>query len=240
VALAFLPRRGWRLFAAKRPAIQVARSFLLLGATALFISAIGRVPLATASAIGFTSPLIVTALSMPLLGETVGPRRWTAVLVGFIGVLIIIRPGAGLADPAILLLLGQSTCYALYQIATRRGGAHDSAETGIVYAALVGTITTSLAVPFVFEAPRSVMDCALLAGLGLFGGFGHYLVTRAFQLAPAAVISPLGYVELIGTTILGYVVFQNLPDLWTWIGAGIVVASGIYIAMRERRLRSGR
>jgi len=210
---------------------------LLLGSTAFFVSAIGRVPLATASAIGFSSPIIVTALSVPLLGESVGPRRWSAVLVGFFGVLIAVRPGSGELTTATLLLLGGAACYALYQIATRHTGTHDSAETGIVYAALVGTIVTSLILPFGFEMPHSVIDAALLAGLGVFGGVGHYFVIQAFRLGPAALISPLGYLELVGSTVLGYLIFGNFPDSWTWAGAGLIVASGVYIAVRERRRR---
>jgi drug/metabolite transporter (DMT)-like permease len=233
----FLPSRGWVIFRAHRPAIQIARSFLLLGSTAFYVSAIGRVPLATASAIGFSSPIIVTALSVPLLGESVGPRRWSAVLAGFLGVLIVVRPGGGLLGPATFLLLASAGCYALYQIATRRGGAHDSAETGIIYAALVGTIATSLLVPLSFQIPQRLSDAALLASLGVFGGVGHYFVIRAFRLGPAALISPLGYLELVGTTILGYLVFSNFPDSWTWVGAGLIVASGVYIAVREQRRR---
>src|SRR5436190_10049069 len=118
--LVFMPSQGWRIFRANRPVIQITRSFLLLGSTALSVSGIGFVPLATASAIGFSSPIIVTALSVPLLGESVGPRRWSAVLVGFVGVLIVVRPGSGQLTSATLLLLGASACYALYQIATRR------------------------------------------------------------------------------------------------------------------------
>jgi drug/metabolite transporter (DMT)-like permease len=233
----FLPSRGWPIFQARRPTIQIARSFLLLGSTAFFVTAIGRVPLATASAIGFSSPIIVTALSVPLLGESVGPRRWGAVVVGFIGVLIVIRPGSGLLSPATLLLLGSASCYALYQIATRRGGAHDSAETGIIYAALVGTLVTSAIVPFSFEMPHRFVDAALLASLGVFGGVGHYFVIQAFRLGPAAVVSPFGYLELVGTATLGYLVFGNFPDSWTWAGAGLIVASGVYIAIREHRRR---
>jgi drug/metabolite transporter (DMT)-like permease len=233
----FLPSRGWRVLRARQPAIQIARSFLLLGSTAFFVSAIGRVPLATASAIGFSSPILVTALSVPLLGESVGPRRWSAVLVGFAGVLMVVRPGIGPLPPATLLLLASAGCYALYLIATRRSGAHDSAETGIVYAALVGTIATSLLVPFSFESPERLADVALLASLGVFGGIGHYFVIQAFRLGPAALISPLGYLELVGTTTLGYLVFGNFPDSWTWLGASLIVASGIYIALRERRRR---
>jgi len=233
----FLPSEGWRLFRAKRPLLQITRSFLLMGSTAFSVSGLGYVPLATASAIGFSSPIMVTALSVPLLGESVGPRRWIAVLVGFLGVLIIVRPGTGQLSIATLLLLCAAGCYALYQIATRRSTLHDSAETGIVYAALVGTVALSLLLPFGFEMPRRPLDAALLASLGLFGGVGHYFVIRAFRLGPAALISPLGYLELLGTTVLGYLVFDNFPDSWTWIGAGLIVASGAYIAIRERRRR---
>ena len=233
----FLPTRGWPIFRAHRPAIQITRSFLLLGSTALSVSGIGLVPLATASAIGFSSPIIVTALSVPLLGESVGPRRWGAVLVGFVGVLIAVRPGSGQLTTATLFLLGGAACYALYQIATRRGGTHDSAETGIVYAALVGMIVTSLLLPFGFEWPHRLADAALFAGLGVFGGVGHYFVIQAFRLGPAALIAPLGYLELVGSTTLGYVVFANFPDSWTWAGASLIVASGVYIAIREHRRR---
>jgi len=233
----FLPSRGWPIFRTHRPATQVTRSFLLLGSTAFSVSGIGLVPLATASAIGFSSPIIVTALSVPLLGESVGPRRWGAVLVGFVGVLIAVRPGSGQLTTATLLLLGGAACYALYQIATRRTGAHDSAETGIVYAALVGTIVTSLLLPFGFERPHSLADALLFVALGVFGGVGHYFVIRAFRLGPAALVSPLGYFELVGSTTLGYLVFDNFPDSWTWLGATLIVASGVYIALRERRRR---
>jgi len=238
MTLIFLPTRGWRLFAAHRPSIQFVRSAFLLGSTLFFIKAISTVPLATASTIGFTTPLMVTALSVPLLHEAVGPRRWAAVAVGFIGVLIVVRPGSGFANPSVLLLVGSAACYALYQIATRRSAQYDDAATGIVYAALIGTVVMSAIVPFDFELPRRWTDYLLFAGLGVFGGFGHYFVTQAFRLGPAALISPLGYVELLGTTVMGYLVFGNFPDLWTWVGAALIVASGIYIAFRERRRRT--
>ncbi len=199
--------------------------------------AIGRVPLATASAIGFTSPLIVTALSVPLLHESVGWRRWSAVLVGFAGALLVIRPGSGFHQPAVLLLLASAVAYALYLIATRWVSRYDNAPTGIIFAALFGSLAMTVMLPFVFVMPRTLWDATLLCCLGLFGGFGHYLIIRAFQLGPAAVIAPLGYVELIGTATLGYLVFNNFPDLWTWVGAGVIIASGIYIAFRERRRR---
>lgn len=236
--LVFLPHYGRRLLATRRPAVQIARSLLMLGSNALFVIAIARVPLATASAIGFTSPLIVTALSVPLLHESVGIRRWSAVVIGFAGALLVIRPGSGLHDPAVLLLLVSSAAYALYQIATRWVSFYDEAATGIVFSALLGSLIMSFVLPFVFVVPHNPLDIALFCALGLLGGAGHYLVIRAFQAGPAAVIAPLGYIELVGTSTLGYLIFDNFPDLWTWVGAAIIIASGIYIALRERRRRA--
>jgi drug/metabolite transporter (DMT)-like permease len=235
--LVFLPQYRWTLLKTRKPAVQIGRSVLMLMSNLVFVMAIGRVPLATASAIGFTSPLIVTALSVPLLRESVGWRRWAAVLVGFAGALLVIRPGTGIADPAVLLLLLSSLTYALYQIATRWVSRYDNAATGIIFAALAGSVAMSFMIPFIFVMPRTLLDGLLFCCLGLLGGAGHYLVIRAFQLGRAAVIAPLGYVELIGSTVLGYAIFGHFPDLWTWAGAGVIILSGVYIALRERRLR---
>jgi drug/metabolite transporter (DMT)-like permease len=236
----FLPKYRWTLLRTRHPLIQIGRSVAMLLSNLLFVMAIGRVPLATASAIGFTSPLIVTALSVPLLHESVGWRRWSAVVVGFAGALMVIRPGTGFRDPAVLLILLSSLIYALYQIGTRSVGRHDNAATGIIFAALLGSLGMTLVMPFVFVMPRTLFDGLLFCSLGLLGGFGHYLIIRAFQLGPAAVIAPLGYIELIGSVVLGYLLFVNFPDLWTWLGSGVIIASGIYIALRERKRREAR
>lgn len=201
--LVFLPGHRWGLLRTRRPLVQISRSMLMLISNLVFVMAIGSVPLATASAIGFTSPLIVTALSVPLLHEHVGWRRWSAVLVGFGGALLVIRPGGGLADPAVLLILASSLAYALYQIATRSVGRFDSAETGIIFAALLGSLVMSLVMPFIFVMPTTLSDWLLFCSLGLLGGIGHYLVIQAFQRGPAAVIAPLGYIELVGSAVLG-------------------------------------
>jgi drug/metabolite transporter (DMT)-like permease len=235
--IVFLPHYRWTLLRTRRPVVQFARSALMLASNLVFVVAIARVPLATASAIGFTSPLLVTALSVPLLHESVGWRRWSAVTIGFAGALLVIRPGSGLQDPAVLLLLLSSLAYALYQIATRSVGRYDSAATGIVFAALLGSLAMSAVLPFAFMAPRTPFDALLFCCLGLLGGAGHYLIIRAFQLGPAAVMAPLGYVELIGTAALGYLIFGNFPDAWTWLGAFVIIGSGLYIAVRERRRR---
>jgi drug/metabolite transporter (DMT)-like permease len=237
VVVAFFPRLGWSLFRTTRPVVQIARSMLLLGSTTLFVSAIGRLPLATASAIGFASPFIVTALSVPVLRERVGPRRWSAVVIGFLGVLLIIRPGAGFTNWAALLVLGSTSSYAVYQVLTRLIAPHDRAETGIVYAALVGTVAMSLIAPLDWRLPAHALDWLLFACLGFFGGFGHYFVIKAYRYAPAAVIAPFSYGELMGSTVIGYYAFGNFPDGWTWLGAGIIVACGAYIAYREGVLR---
>ncbi|HUA56670.1 MAG TPA: DMT family transporter [Candidatus Sulfotelmatobacter sp.] len=233
VVLAFFPRLRWSLFTTARPAIQIMRSMLLLASTSLFVSAIGRLPLATASAIGFASPFIVTALSVPVLRERVGPRRWSAVVVGFIGVLIVIRPGAGFANWAALLVLGSTSCYAIYQVITRLIALLDKPETGIVYAALVGTIVMSAIAPFDWRLPGTALDWLLFGCLGFFGGFGHYFVIKAYRCGPAAVIAPFSYGELVGSTTIGYYAFGNFPDAWTWLGASIIVSCGVYIAYRE-------
>ena len=238
--IVFLPQYRWTLLRTRRPTVQIGRSVLMLISNMVFVMAIGRVPLATASAIGFTSPLIVTALSVPLLHESVGWRRWTAVLVGFGGALLVIRPGSGFHHPAVLLLLASALAYALYLIGTRWVSQYDNAATGIIFAALLGSLAMTVVLPFAFVMPRTLWDGLLFCSLGMFGGVGHYLIIRAFQLGPAAVIAPLGYVELIGTSTLGYLIFDNFPDLWTWVGAGVIIASGIYVAFRERRRREQR
>jgi drug/metabolite transporter (DMT)-like permease len=235
VLIAFLPGRGLRLLRPRRPAIQIGRGALLVGSTLFFISGIGGVPLATASAILFTTPVAVAALSGPLLGERVGGKTWAAILVGFAGVLVIIRPGAAPVSLPVLCMLGAAACYAVYQIVTRRTRDLDSPETGIVYVALVGTAVTSLAVPFFFETPRSLLDLGLFCAMGFFGGFGHYILMRAFQLAPASLLSPLGYTELITATILGWLIFHTIPDALTWLGAAIIIGSGIVVASQGRR-----
>ena len=235
--IVFLPQYRWRLLRPQRPLVQIGRSALMLASNMLYVMAIARVPLATASAIGFTAPLIVTALSVPLLKESVGWRRWSAVLFGFVGALMVIRPSSGFRDAAVLLLLASSLAYALYQIATRWVSRYDNAATGIIFAALIGSLATSFTLPFAFRMPQSLGDFALFCSLGVLGGAGHYLVIRAYQMGQAAVIAPLGYIELVGSTALGYLIFTSFPDLWTWIGAVVIIASGVYIALRERRIR---
>ncbi len=216
---------------------QIGRGTLLLLSTLCFFSAVQFVPLAKAASISFTAPLIVTILAVPLLGERIGLNRLLAVLVGLAGVLIVIRPGSEVFQWASLLILCSSACYGLYQILTRQVAGHDTPETSVVYSALVGTVMTSLAVPFFWTTPASLQDIAILASLGIFGGLGHYCVARAMTYGPANVLSPFQYFQLIGSVIVGYLMFSEIPDLYTWLGSAVIIASGLFIGWLESRRR---
>mgnify|MGYP001606726330 CR=1 FL=1 len=232
----FLPKRGLRLFVTARPGLQICRSLLLLCATILFFVALKTIALATAVAINFVGPIMVTALAVPFLGERVGPRRWAAVFVGFAGALIIIRPGTDVAHWSSLLVLGNAACFALYQILSRKISASDSAETSIVYVAMVGLVASSIALPFGVRLPFVWWHWLVFLTLGLSGGLGHYFVVKAYGYAPASIVSPFGYGQLIGATIIGFVAFGDFPDGWTWVGAAVIVGSGLYITYRESRV----
>lgn len=234
VVALFGPRHGWwRLFVTRRPATQLMRSLLLLVSTAFFFTAIGRVPLADATAVSFTSPLLVAALAGPMLGERVDARHWLAIAAGFAGALIVIRPTGGGTNPYLFLVLANSACYAGYQILTRRVAAFDRPETSVTYSALLGTLALSLVAPFSFTAPARPTEWVMLATLGLLGGLGHYFVARGLTLGPASILSPFHYVQLVAAAAVGFLVFGDVPSAWTWLGAAIIIASGLYIAWRE-------
>lgn len=224
----------------RRPGLQIARSVLLLASTFFFFLAVAFIPLATATSIGFVGPLLVTALSVPLLGETVGPRRWAAVIVGFAGVLIIIRPGPGMfgggAHWAMLLPLLVAVCFALYQISTRVLSRFDSWTTTLFYSASVGLVVMTALVPFHWRTP-DLEGWAWMALLGAIGGFGHSMMIKAFAAAPASTLAPFTYLQLVWSTLIGWLAFGDFPDGWTLIGASIVAASGLYVLYRERRIR---
>ena len=213
--------------------LQMWRSTLLLATAILFYMALSTVPLADASAIFYLSPVIVTALSVPILGEHVGARRWAGVVVSFCGALIIIRPGTEMMQPSMLLALSAACTLALLQIATRQLARYDGPMTSLFYTALVGALVMSAIVPFHWSAPDA-WGWLLFCVLGLFGAASHYAMIKAFEAAPAATIAPFIYSNLIWATALGFVVFGDLPDLWTVLGALIIAASGIYIFYRER------
>ncbi len=232
----FAPGHGWwRLFVTRKPAVQVTRSLLLISSTSFFFVALGFVPLADATAVSFTAPIIVAALAGPVLGERVGLGHWLAIGAGFCGALIITRPGAEGTNPYTLLVLGSASCYAGYQILTRHVASFDSPETSVTYSALVGTVVLSCVVPFFWKAPDRLAHWGVLAALGVLGALGHYCVARALFRGPAVLISPFHYVQLVWAAGVGYLVFGEVTSLWTWAGAAIIIASGFYIALRETR-----
>lgn len=212
--------------------LQVVRSLLLLAATIFFFTAIRFMPLADATAIVFVSPLLLTVLSIPLLGESVGFRRWVAVAVGLAGALIIIRPGLGVASWATLLPLATAFTYTLYQIGTRKLTATDSIATIFLYTGVVGALVMSAVVPFFWRTPSS-SAWLLMAATGVLGGLGHFLIIQAFARAPASALAPFSFVTIIWTTCSGYLVFGDLPDAATIIGAAIIIASGVFVFYRE-------
>ena len=234
----FLPKQGLALLSSSQPLMQTSRSILLLGATICYFTALGYVPLATAAIIGFTSPFIVTALSIPLLGEKVGWRRWAAVLIGFVGAVIVIRPGTGALHPMASLVVVTAVCYGLYQIFTRKITASDTAATTITWTALVGALASTLVVPFYWQTPETVKQVVLLTVAGMVGGLGHYFVVKAFQFAQASLLAPVAYGQIIGATLLGFILFGELPDMWTWVGTSIIIGCGLYIGYRERVITS--
>jgi len=221
-----------------RPGLQLLRSALLMGSTFIFFLAVKYIPLGDATAIGFVGPLIVTALSVPLLGERVGARRWTAVCIGFASVLIIIRPGVGMVSWAAALPLASTVCFALYQISTRILSRSDSPATTYFYSATVGLAVTSAFLLRDWQTP-SPADWAALVYLGLMGGLSHYLLIRAFAIAPASLLAPFAYCQLIWSITIGFFWFGDFPDRWTFAGAALVAASGLYVLYRERQVAPG-
>jgi len=234
--LLFLPRHGVGVFRSARPGLQLGRSALLFVSGIFWVQAIAVVPLATASAINFTAPLMVVVMSVFVLGEKVGIHRWVAVAVGLIGALVVIRPGSGDMPPAILLMLLASFLFACYQIMTRKVASVDSDATTTLFTVLVALLVTSMLIPWNYVAPEPGDYIVWIAftATGLLGGLRHMFVVKAYANAPASVVSPFFYCELVGVALLGFLVFGDVPDIWTWVGAGIIVCSGIYIAQRER------
>lgn len=224
----------------RRPMLQAGRALCLILSSLLFIVGLSFLPLASATTLNFVSPMLVTALSIPLLGEQVGVRRWAAIGVGLLGVLIVVRPGSGAFDPAAIYPMLSAASWALGVVLTRKLAGIDRPWTAMCYSAIVGFAVLSVAVIPVFVLP-TLREVGLAMIVAMAATAGQYLTVLAFQRAPASLLAPFTYVQLIWSTALGYLVFGNLPDRWTWIGAAIIVASGLYTAHRERvRLREER
>lgn len=229
------PRMKLDLLRTRRPGLQIARGVMLALSTILFFSALSLMPIAEASAITFLSPLLLTALSVVLLRERVAPAAWVAVAAGFVGVLIIVRPGGGVFSLAALLPLATACCFAAYQLMTRQLAGVDSSFATLFYGAIVGTALVSLLLPFYWHPPETLAHGLLLAMLGVLGSVGHFVLIRAFEHAPPSVLAPFVYTQLVSVLVLGYLVFGDFPDGWSLLGMGVIVAAGAFVASRGRR-----
>ncbi|MGD9510943.1 MAG: DMT family transporter [Geminicoccaceae bacterium] len=222
-----------------RPALQCGRALCLALATICVFSALGSMRLTQVTSITFTTPLIVSVLAGPLLAERIGSARILAVLAGFAGVLLVTRPAGGELPAAALLAVAAACLNALYSIATRVLAGHDPAETTMFYTGLVGAALFLPVLPFVWVSPDTALGWLLLAALGGFGALGHWLLILAHRRAPASVIAPFSYSQLIWAGVLGFLVFGDAPDGWTLVGGGIVIASGLFLVARERAMSTG-
>ena len=249
LALVLLPlarRGGSRLVASRAPWLQVLRGLGVVGSAVFFIMALQRLPMAEATAINFVSPVFVTVLSVFFLAERVGWRRWSAIAVGLVGMLLIVRPGSALFSAAALLPVVSSASWACAIVVTRRMGTLDRPETTLLWTAAVGFVVLTLLLPLVvlLRGDGLAMPDAGQWGLGLLIGLvssvAQWLVVLAFRAAPATVLAPFSYTQLLTSGLLGLVVFGNAPDGWTLLGAAVIAASGLYTAHRERvRSRGG-
>jgi drug/metabolite transporter (DMT)-like permease len=202
--------------------------------TALNFVALQYLQLTETISILFATPFLVALLAAFFLGERVGPRRLAAIAVGFLGVLVITRPGLGGVHPAALLTVGGTVCYALYSVATRILAGYDSSATTMFYSGLAGLVLVTPVVPLVWSTPDSGVVWTMMILVGAFGALGHWLLILAHARAPAPVLSPFIYTQIVWMIALGFLVFGDVPDGWTLAGSAIVIASGLYLLHRER------
>ncbi|WP_165675052.1 DMT family transporter [Metapseudomonas otitidis] len=230
-----LPQQGLRVLRAKRPGLQVARALCLIGVSLLFTTGLRYIPLAEATSVIFLAPLLVTALSVPLLKERVTRGQWVAVLLGLGGVLLIVRPGGALFTPAVLLPVSAAVCFAFYQLLTRILSRYDSPATSNFITGLTNTLIMSTLVPFFWSLPTTPSHGLLMLALGACGMGGHMLLTQAFRYASPALLAPFSYGQIVFAGLLGYLLFDHAPDAIGVVGIAIIVGSGLFTAYAQRR-----
>ena len=234
VACYFVSRGEYYHIRSDQPVLQMARSgFLVMSIACLFVS-LTYLPIAEATAIGFTGPLFITALSVPLLRERVGWHRWLAVVLGLAGVLVIVRPGGAIWHWSAAFALLGAVCFALFQLVTRRLASQNPHETTILYTSIGGTAWASLLVPFFWTTPTTD-QLAMFLVIGALGFGAHVLVLQAFSRAEASLLAPFNYSKLVWVSVLGYLVFDDVPSIDTLLGSVIIVAAGLYVLYREAR-----
>ncbi len=237
VVLVMAAVRGPGFLRSRLPGIQILRGAVAAVSATLFIFGVAYVPLADAVSVTFVAPFIVTALGALILGEKVGLRRWVAVSIGFAGTLIVIRPGMGVFHPAIVLPVLAAGFFAVRQIASRTLAAADPTATTIAYTALTSVAVLTIPALLVWETPQTAEDIGLFAAMAVLAAVAEMLIIRSLELAEAVVLAPIHYSMIIWGTFYGWMIFDELPDRWTILGAAIIVGTGLYVINRERARR---
>jgi len=235
--LLFRPQSIIAQLSSKRPGLQIWRGTMLIVATICNFWALRYLQLTETVSVFFLGPLLVAALSVFFLGEKVGIRRWGAIIVGFLGVMIVVRPGFGGLQWAFGFSFAAVGAYAFYAIGTRMLASIDRPETSLLYSALVGFVLATPLVPFFAVWPKDLLSWGLFLAMGLFGAVGHYLLILAHQHTEASVVAPFAFTAIIWMAVGGYVVFGDIPVWTTLVGAGVVIASGLYLLYRERAVK---
>jgi len=233
VALIISPRRWPGLMAGPKLGLQIFRGFIPMLAAGILFVALKTMDLADATALFFASPFFLTILSVLLLKEDVGWHRWGAIIVGFVGVVIVARPGSGVFGWVAALPLVAAFFYSLFQITTRMLAAHANPQATLIYSGIIGASVTAFIMPFVWIWPTP-MQWGLLAFGGLLNLVIHSLLIAAFARAPAAVLSPFNYIQILAAVIVGYLIFDDVPDVWASLGICVIVSAGLYMVYRER------
>jgi len=237
--IVLLLMKGRQVLHSAQPGLQITRGVLVICSSLLFVFAVRYVALADAVAASFVAPFFVTILGAILLKEKVGIRRWSAVVVGFIGALIIVRPGMGAIHPAVLLVVLAAALFSARQVIGRLLADTDRTVTTVTYTALTASLVISLALPFYWQMPATFSQWSLLFGTAAVAGTAEIFVIKALEVAKAAVVAPIHYTIIIWATVYGYLVFNELPDYWTLLGTAIIVAAGIYTLERgKQRIRT--
>lgn len=237
IAVLFGPRMGLDIVRTRFPLLQLTRGSLLVGSTAFFYLSLKFLPLAEAAAISFVAPVLVTAFSGPLLRERITVRQWIAVVLGFGGVLVIIRPGGAVFSATVAFPLATALLFSLYQIATRKVAGKEHPITTLFFSAAMGALVTTLLLPFTWQTP-TLPQALMMVGIGFFGGFGHFLLIRAVEHASPTALSPFVYVQLIWATSLAWLAFGDFPDGATLSGMAIIIAAGLLAVNWRQLLRS--
>jgi len=232
-----LPIHGRALLKTRRVGLQVVRGVLMVSMTAINFTALQYLQLTVTSSIFFSVPIIIALLGVPLLGERIDARRWAAIVVGFCGVLVVVRPFGASFHPAMILSMINAVIYALFNMMTRRLAAHDRPETTQFLSALVPAIAVAPFALAVWEPPPSALHWTLLLMLGVYGGLGHYFLALAHRYASASTLAPFMYPQVLYMALFGYLVFGDVPGWPVAAGAAIVIASGLYLLYRERARR---